>query len=81
MTIDRTSTACFGAVVAAFLVRLPSIVQPLGIDQGIFVTCAWGLRRGLAMYRDVWDQKPPGIHLIYATGFSVFGERASAVVT
>jgi hypothetical protein len=75
----RTQTTCFGVILAAFLVRLPSIVQPLGIDQGIFVACAWGLRRGLTLYREVWDQKPPGIHLIYALGFSVFGERASAV--
>lgn len=68
-----------GCIVMSYLVRLPAIVEPLGIDQGIFATIAWALRRGLALYRDVWDQKPPGIDLVYLFGFRVMGETATAV--
>ncbi len=59
--------------------RLPQAVEPLGIDQGIFATAGWGLSRGLRLYRDVWDQKPPGIHLTYLAGFSIFGATPAAV--
>jgi len=55
------------------LSRLVALPQPLGVDEGIFATAGWGLTRGLMLYRDVWDQKPPGIHLTYAAGFALFG--------
>ncbi len=38
------------------------MVQPMGIDQGIFTAAAWGMSQGDMLYRDLWDQKPPGIH-------------------
>ncbi len=64
---------------AAFLLRLPSMVQPVGIDQGIFLTAGWGMTRGLALYRDVWDQKPPGIHLTYALAVAFAGSHSAVV--
>lgn len=67
------------AIVSAFAVRLTGVVEPLAPDQGIFATAAWGLQRGLTLYRDLWDQKPPGIHLTYLLGFTLFGDRAAAV--
>jgi hypothetical protein len=68
-----------GVATSAFIVRLPAIVEPLGPDQGVYVTIAWGLQRGLALYRDLWEQKPPGIYLTYWLGFTVFGDKASSV--
>ncbi len=62
---------------AGLLLRVPSIAEPVGIDQGIFLTAGWGLQRGLSLYRDLWDQKPPGIHLIYLRGLVVSGDRVS----
>jgi len=32
------------------------------------------------LYRDVWDQKPPGIHLTYAAGFAIFGASDGTVL-
>jgi 4-amino-4-deoxy-L-arabinose transferase-like glycosyltransferase len=63
------------AVIAIFFVRLAGVVEPIGPDQGVYLTIVWGLRRGLRLYRDLWEQKPPGIYLIYRLGLSVFGER------
>ncbi len=55
--------------------RLPAVEQPLGIDQGIFSAAAWGMSEGGALYRDLWDQKPPGIHLIYRVALAMLGPR------
>jgi len=32
------------------------------------------------LYRDVWDQKPPGVHLTYAAGFALFGASDRSVL-
>ncbi len=32
------------------------------------------------LYRDVWDQKPPGIHLTYAAGFALLGAKDRTVL-
>ena len=64
---------------ATFIIRLPAIVEPIGPDQGVYATIGWGLQRGLALYRDLWEQKPPAIYLTYRAGFDVFGDRMSAI--
>src|SRR5436190_15423837 len=66
------------AIVAAILLRLPAIVAPLGPDQGVYVTIGWGLSRGLTLYRDLWEMKPPGIYVTYFLGMLVFGGGTSA---
>jgi hypothetical protein len=59
--------------------RLPMMVQPMGIDQGIFTAAAWGMSQGDMLYRDLWDQKPPGIHLIYRVAIALFGPHEVTV--
>ena len=59
--------------------RLPMMVQPMGIDQGIFTAAAWGMSQGDMLYRDLWDQKPPGIHLIYRAAIAVLGPHEVTV--
>ncbi|HEX6464876.1 MAG TPA: glycosyltransferase family 39 protein [Vicinamibacterales bacterium] len=66
-------------VLVSFVVRLPGMVEPLGPDQGVYATMGWGLQRGLALYRDLWEQKPPAIYLTYRVALDVFGDRMSAV--
>ena len=48
------------------VVRLPSLVQPMGADQGLYAYAGETIRAGGWPYRDAWDQKPPAIHLTYA---------------
>jgi hypothetical protein len=54
------------AVAALLIVRLPSLVQPMGSDQGLYAYVGERILHGELAYRDAWDQKPPGIHYIYA---------------
>lgn len=55
------------AIVAALLlVRVPSLVQPMGPDQGLYAYVGDRILQHELAYRDAWDQKPPGIHYIYA---------------
>ncbi len=75
----RADVVTAAIVGAAFACRLPSMTEPIGVDQGIFLTTGWGMTRGLALYRDVWDQKPPGIHLTYAAAIAVAGTHPSLV--
>src|SRR4029453_12051830 len=65
---------------AGFLVlRIVSTAEPLGIDQSLWASAARGMSRGQLLYRDVWEQRPPGIYLIYLLGFSVLGWSAATV--
>jgi hypothetical protein len=47
-------------------VRLPSLAQPMGADQGLYAYVGERIGAGGLPYRDAWDQKPPAIHLAYA---------------
>jgi hypothetical protein len=51
---------------ALLIVRLPSLVQPMGPDQGLYAYVGARILHGELAYRDAWDQKPPGIHYVYA---------------
>ncbi|MCX6545566.1 MAG: hypothetical protein NTV05_14290 [Acidobacteria bacterium] len=48
------------------LLRVPAVVQPLGLDQGAYSYVGQRILAGDVPYRDVWDHKPPGLHLAYA---------------
>jgi 4-amino-4-deoxy-L-arabinose transferase-like glycosyltransferase len=67
------------AVAGVFILRVPGIVQPMGPDQGVYATIGWALQRGLDLYRDLFEQKPPAIYLTYLSGFLVFGNRTSSI--
>jgi Dolichyl-phosphate-mannose-protein mannosyltransferase len=77
----RTATLIVLASVAVLgvLVRVPTIAEPIGIDQGLLASGAKAVARGQALYRDVWDQKPPAIFLTYVAGFTVFGWKSSSL--
>ncbi|MEO6213004.1 MAG: hypothetical protein ABIP65_05190 [Vicinamibacterales bacterium] len=52
---------------ALLIVRLPSLVQPMGADQGLYAYVGDRILAGELPYRHAWDQKPPAIHYTYAT--------------
>jgi hypothetical protein len=55
------------AILALLLaVRLPSLVEPAGGDQGLYAYSGQCLLAGGTLYKDAWDQKPPGIACLYA---------------
>ena len=75
----RWAVAAAALVAAAFLLRVPSVAEPLGIDQGLWASAARALSRGQVLYQDVWDHKPPGIFLTYLAIFNVFGWTAASI--
>src|SRR3990167_11355732 len=50
-----------------FLLRLPSLFEPHRYaDEEIYLTIGQALRRGLTLYRDIHDNKPPFIYWLSA---------------
>ena len=49
------------------------VAMPFWGDQALFAVYARELVRGAVLYRDLFDLKPPGIFLFYATGGLLFG--------
>lgn len=80
---DRYSSVLLAALVAAaagaLLLRLVSLAQPLGIDQSLWASAVRGMSRGQLLYRDVWEQRPPGIYFIYLLAFEVSNWAPSTI--
>lgn len=68
-----------GAAALAMLLRALAVAEPLGIDQSLWASAVRGMDRGQLLYRDVWEQRPPGIYWIYLAGFRVFGWTPATV--
>ncbi len=50
-----------------FFMRFPSFFEPYWYgDEGIYEILGFGIRHGRLLYRDIWDNKPPLLYLIYA---------------
>ena len=71
--------ALITTAVIALAWRLTTIVEPLGIDQSLWASAVRGMSRGQRLYRDVWEQRPPGIYLTYLWSFTLLGWRESTV--
>lgn len=74
-----TLAVCLLVLAAALAVRVLSIAEPLGIDQSLWASAVRGMDHHQRLYRDVWEQRPPGIYFTYLTGFRVFGWTPAAV--
>jgi hypothetical protein len=63
------------AIAVLFVVvrALPILTFPLGRDQGTYLTIGQGLLEGKQLYRDLWDNKPPGIFIVHAGIARLFG--------
>ncbi len=70
------------AVLFVVVRALPILSFPLGRDQGTYLTIGQGLLEGKQLYRDLWDNKPPGIFYLYAGIAKLFGRAmwSAAVV-
>lgn len=63
---SRSSAAWWILIVLLLALRVPSLAQPAGGDQGLYLYAATRIADGDVMYRDAWDQKPPGIAFLYS---------------
>ena len=84
MTPARRSTLAFRAAVALFAavfiaVHVVRIVEPLGVDQGLFACFARWVPRGWLPYRDIFDSKPPLFLYWYGLSAAIPGDVVRAM--
>lgn len=66
-----------------FLLRFPSLFEPYWYgDEGIYEVLGFGMRNGRLLYRDIWDNKPPLLYVVYAlfNGDQFWVKLASLIV-
>jgi len=61
------------ALITVFFLALPNLRYPIFRDQATFCLIAQGLLHGKKLYRDLWDNKPPGIFYLYIPIVKIFG--------
>ncbi len=66
-------------ILFAFVIRIPSLTQPLGPDQGIMSVIGEGILQGKLPYKDYWEMGSPGIFFTYALMFKLFGVSMIAI--
>ncbi|MDY6853875.1 MAG: glycosyltransferase family 39 protein [Thermodesulfobacteriota bacterium] len=66
-------------ILFAGLIRVPSLTQPIGPDQGIMAVIGEGILQGKLPYRDYWEMASPAIFFTYAFMFKVFGASMAAI--
>jgi len=63
-------------VILFFILRLPSLFEPYWYgDEGIYLALGQGIRRGLLLYQQIHDNKPPTLYYLAAFSQTVFGFR------
>lgn len=64
------SIGCWFLILATFiffLLRLPSLIEPYWYgDEGIYQVIGNALLNGKLLYKEIWDNKPPLLYIIYA---------------
>ncbi len=61
-------------VLVSLLWRLPSLFDPPWVnDEGTYFAIAQAMGHGYRLYADVWENKPPGIYLLYSAVYHSFG--------
>lgn len=61
------------AVAVVFILSLPNLQYPIGRDQATYCVIAESLLKGKHLYRDLWDNKPPGIFYLYVPIVKLLG--------
>lgn len=60
-------------LLAVTLLRIPNLFEPYWYgDEGIYLTLGQAMRRGLTLYRDIHDNKPPLLYVIAAIAGTEF---------
>lgn len=71
--LSRHDTLILGIIVLFIvLLRLPSLFEPAYYgDEGITMTLGQGVKRGLLLYRDLHDNKPPLLYWVAAVAQTI----------
>ena len=81
---SRRSQIAFGATVALLaalfvFLNVVRIVEPLGVDQGLFACFTRWVPHGWLPYRDIFDSKPPLFLYTYALAAAIPGDVVRAI--
>ena len=78
---QRATTAALIVVAAVVFVgiRVAYLDVPLERDEGEYAYVAQRMLLGEVPYRDVFDQKPPGVFVAYLLAFAVFGPTVEGI--
>lgn len=64
----------------SLLWRLPSLFDPPWVnDEGTYFAMAQGISHGLLLYRQLWENKPPAIYMLFAAVYAVGGPSVLAI--
>lgn len=65
-----------------FILRFPSLFEPNWYgDEGVYQVLGDAIRNGQLLYRDIWDNKPPLLYLIYSfLGSDQFNVRFASLI-
>lgn len=64
---NKTFWCVFAICVFFVFLRLPSIIEPYWYgDEAVYEVIGQALSHGELLYRDIWDNKPPLLYVIYA---------------
>lgn len=65
--LGRPHLLLLATLAVGLLVRVPSLLEPPWYDdEGIYAAVARAMTQGATLYREIADNRPPGIYLIYA---------------
>jgi 4-amino-4-deoxy-L-arabinose transferase-like glycosyltransferase len=64
------------ALVLTWILRMNFWDQPFEMDEGAYGYMGWGILNGLVPYKDMYDQKPPGIFVLNSLVFLLFEPTA-----
>lgn len=66
--LDKKGIWWLFAICLVFVIlRLPSLIEPYWYgDEGIYQVVGHAINSGEILYKDIWDNKPPLLYLIYA---------------
>jgi Dolichyl-phosphate-mannose-protein mannosyltransferase len=79
VSTHNSRTLMIAALAAVFILSLPNLQYPIGRDQATYCVIAESLLKGKHLYRDLWDNKPPGIFYLYVPIVQLLG-RATWLV-
>lgn len=60
-------------ILLSAVLRIPSLFEPYWYgDEGIYLVLGQGIRKGLILYKDIHDNKPPLLYMLAAIAGNVF---------
>jgi len=73
----HTPTWLFFLLLLILILRIPSLFEPYSYgDEMIYLTLGQGIRKGLLLYKEIYDNKPPLIYLLAAISGNLFWFKA-----